>query len=114
MRNVGEVNESYVARSCLYQALVYNKLLQVTARKRPDHANLEDIVQFMTGLRQPPPLGFATKITIDFIDDAEKLFVEVSACLFLLHLPTSATSRTEFFKNFDKAVLYSLNHFGQC
>ena len=78
-----------------------------------DHATLEDILQFMTGLRQPPPLGLATKITVDFIDDAEKVCAEVSACFFLLHLPTSATSQAEFFKYFDKAVLYSLNHFGQ-
>lgn len=68
----------------------------------------------MTGLRQPPPLGFATKITIDFIDDPEKVFAEASACFFLLHLPTSASTRADFFKKFDKAVLYSLNHFGQC
>ena len=75
-------------------------------------ANLCDILQFITGLRSIPPLGFSKKITILFLDSS-KVLPEVSTCFYNLYLPVSISMKEIFFERFDQAVLFSVNHFGQ-
>jgi hypothetical protein len=75
-------------------------------------ANLSDILQFMTGLRNIPPLGFSKKISILFLDFS-KVLPEVSACFYNLYLPVSISTKEMCFELFDQAVLFSVNHFGQ-
>ena len=76
-------------------------------------ANLGDILQFLTGLRIVPPLGMTKTINIYFHSDSAKVLPETSACFNMLYLPRSMQSETAFCECFDKAVLFSLNHFGQ-
>ena len=76
------------------------------------HPNL-NILQFLTGLRRIPPIGFSRKINIAYHADNDKVLPESSACFNMLHLPTSAPSQSIFDARFDQAVLYSLNYFGQ-
>lgn len=76
-------------------------------------ANLGDILQFLTGLRVVPPLGMTKKIHIYFHYDSTKVLPEASACFNMLYLPRGVKSEEYFYDYFDKAVLFSLNHFGQ-
>ena len=73
---------------------------------------LNDILQFITGLREIPPLGFPKGFAIYFIDNPDKVLPEVNACFYTLHLPLHFKSK-ELCARFNQAVLYSLNHFGQ-
>lgn len=70
---------------------------------------LNDILQFITGLREIPPLGFPKGFAIYFIDNPDKVLPEVNACFYTLHFK----SKEELCARFNQAVLYSLNHFGQ-
>ena len=57
-------------------------------------ANLQDILQFTTGLRSTPPLGFNQRITLQFIN---KELPEASACFYILYLPTKLKSKEKFY-----------------
>ena len=64
---------------------MYNAAEGIEGKSR---ANLGDILQFMTGLRQIPPLGFSKKTAVFFLEPS-KVLPEVSACFYTLHLPVS-------------------------
>ena len=99
----------YIFTSIIINIIMYNAAEEIEGKSR---ANLGDILQFMTGLRQIPPLGFSKKIAVFFLEPS-KVLPEVSACFYTLHLPVSVETKELFFERFDQAVLYSVNHFGQ-
>ena len=72
-------------------------------------ATLSDVLQFITGLRKIPPLGFNRKITLQCL---RRGLPEASTCFHILYVPTELRTKEIFFDKFDQAVLYSLNHFG--
>ena len=78
-----------------------------------EHPNLEDIRQFLTGLRIVPPLGMGKKINIYFHTNSMKEPPETKACFGMLFLPLNMQTAAAFYQSFDKGVLYSLNYFGQ-
>ena len=73
-------------------------------------ATLSDLLQFLTGLRK---LGLSSKISVSFHSDSTKVFPGSSACFHMMYLPRSLPSKEVFVQNMDKAILYSLNYFGQ-
>ena len=80
--------------------------LSMKGRRNPILVTLK----FITGLRSVPPLGWDNKVT--FFYTYHKTMPEVATCFLQLWLPLGCPSYRAFEDNFDRAVLYSLNHFG--
>ncbi len=76
-----------------------------------EEADLGGILQFVTGTRTIPPLGFSKKINI-FHADHTKTLPETLACFFFLYLPQSESNEV-FVMKFNQAMLYSLDYFRQ-
>jgi len=60
-------------------------------------ANLRDILKFITGLRDVPPLGFPKPITLIFTSDERKALLEAAACFYVVTLPLCHTAKEVFF-----------------
>ena len=52
-----------------------------------EHLTLNQVLIFMTGLVEIPPLGFPSKINVQFLHSAGKVFPEANTCDYLLSLP---------------------------
>ena len=77
-----------------------------------ERANLADVLKFVTGARTMPPRGYAFGRKLRFSYHNRK-FPESSSCFLHLALPSGCSNFEEFCCNFDKAVLWSLVHFGR-
>ena len=74
-----------------------------------ERANLGDILKFMTGARTIPPRSYPAHRKLRFIFSPQS-HPESASCFFRVSLPLRWW---QFCGNFDKAVLWSLTHFGQ-
>ena len=77
---------------------------------------LEDILEFATGAREEPLLGFALKPSITFTENPPYFMPTANTCINQLSLPrtaaTEAAKQEEFYyKKFDLA--FCNKHFGK-
>ena len=56
--------------------------------------SLGDILSFVTGLRNVPPIGFEKQITVEFFD--EERLPNASTCSIILRLPRHLVEEEEF------------------
>ena len=71
---------------------------------------LDMIVQFATGIKEEPPLGFYTRPSLSFKE--ELCFPEANTCLNQLYIPTKITSFEKFKYNMAYAIA-NTEGFGQ-
>ena len=98
-------------RTRRHSSYICNSILAGTGLEEKEQANLGDIMKFLTGARTIPPRGYAfnRKLLLSY---NQRRHPE-SSCFLNLSLPLGCTDFKEFCDNFDKAVLWSLAHFGQ-
>lgn len=73
---------------------------------------LGNLLAFITGADQPPPLGFDNKPIFSFTDTEVSKLPTVSTCIPALYVSVNLTDYEEFQQVFDLA-LTSCNVFGQ-
>ena len=77
-----------------------------------ERASLGDILKFVSGARTIPPRGYPPHRQMKFTFTENK-YPETFSCFLHVSLPLCCVTFEEFCENFDKAVLWSLDHYGQ-
>ena len=75
------------------------------------HIGLGDLLSFVTGADQPPPLGFRLSPTIQFTADHQHILPKASTCTLTLFISVHLTEYERFKQAFD-AALTSAHGFG--
>lgn len=76
-------------------------------------ATLEDILQFVTGLRKLPPLGLCRPIEISYLPSSRRfIYPRAQSCFNVLKLPTFHQDYKEFAEKMDQGIRSSNGYFG--
>ena len=73
---------------------------------------LSTLLMFATGFKVPPIGGFRKSIKVQFLPDDDNFTLPtVSACFFILNIPTVHPSKKKLFEEMDKALKYGSRGF---
>lgn len=78
--------------------------------------SLQDVLSFITGLRDIPPLGLKENggIIITYQRNLDtKVFPLADACLNVIKLPVCHRDKETFFARMDEGIWNSINYFGR-
>ena len=100
---VEEANNEFCAGTRLSTLLIF-----ATGFKVPPVGGFRKSI----GFKVPPVGGFRKSIKVQFLPDDDNFTLPtVSACLFILNIPTVHSSKKKFFEEMDKALKYGSRRF---
>ena len=94
-----------------YLRQVYEWFIEYITCSECREASLEDVLSFVTGLRQMPPMGLQDRLKIEYLDRSPLPMAE--ACFSIIKLPTVHMDKVVFFSKLDQGIQNSIGHFGQ-